>query len=78
MPPPAGREVFPVLQNGLLARLRVTINAIDTVRHHPHKGPSRSPSRTGQRQGGLVRIYLTTVSFFQNAPEAKAVDLPIP
>jgi len=37
MPSPAGREVFPVLQNGLLARLGVAIGAIDTVRHHPHK-----------------------------------------
>ncbi len=37
MPPPAGREVFPVLQNGLLARLGVAIGAIDTVRHHSHK-----------------------------------------
>ncbi len=37
VPSPVGREVFPVLQNGLLARLGVTINAIDIVCHHPHK-----------------------------------------
>ena len=37
VPPPAGHEVFLVLQNGLLTRLGVTINAIDTVCHHPHK-----------------------------------------
>lgn len=37
MPSPVDGEVFPVLQNGLLTRLEIAIEAIDTVRHHSHK-----------------------------------------
>ncbi len=37
MPPPAGREVFPIIEDGLLTRLGVTIHAVDTVCHVPHK-----------------------------------------
>lgn len=36
------------------------------------------PSRTGQRQGGPVRICFTRVSFSEGAQGQNAVNLPIP
>ncbi len=37
MPPPSGREVFPVLKDGFFTSFGITVNTIDPVRNRPHK-----------------------------------------
>jgi len=37
VPPPAGREVFPVFEDSFLTRRGAAINGTDVVRYHPHR-----------------------------------------
>jgi len=37
VPPPAGREVFLVLEDGFLTSFGIAVNTIDPVRNRPYK-----------------------------------------
>ncbi len=57
MPPPAGREVFPVLEDGFLTSFGIAVNAIDPVRNRPHKAlQGLQVVRIGARVGLRVSV----------------------
>jgi len=57
VPPPAGREVFPVLEDGFLTSFGIAVNAIDPVRNRPHKAlQGLQVVRIGARVGLRVSV----------------------